>query len=188
MAESRDRFLVTAARLLRERGFAATSIGDVVAASGAPKGSLYFHFPGGKDELAAEAIAASAAETCAAMRAALAADTLESGLDAVFAYLGSELAASDFRAGCPIGTVAGESPLAPRVRQRVAEAFGSWEEVICERLERGGAKRKSAHELAVFVLSAIEGALLLAKAQRSAAPLDVARREVHRLLRAESLS
>src|ERR1700690_3670040 len=87
MVDSRTRFLETTARLLRERGYSATSMGDVVAASGAPKGSLYFHFPGGKDELVAEAIGASGAETCEAMRLALAGGGTRQGLDAIFSFL-----------------------------------------------------------------------------------------------------
>ncbi len=91
---SRARFVETTARLLRERGYSATSMGDVVAESGAPKGSLYFHFPGGKDELVAEAMGSAGADTCALMKMALSAGPARQGLDAIFSFLGGELEGS----------------------------------------------------------------------------------------------
>lgn len=185
---SRARFVETTARLLRERGYSATSMGDVVAESGAPKGSLYFHFPGGKDELVAEAMGSAGADTCALMKMALSAGPARQGLDAIFSFLGGELEGSDFRVGCPIGTVAAEAPDAPRVREKVGEVFETWESVIEARLIQAGVKKKRAAELAIFILSVVEGALVLAKAKKSTLPLETARREIARILRAEEIS
>jgi TetR/AcrR family transcriptional repressor of lmrAB and yxaGH operons len=185
---SRQRFIETTARLVRERGFAATGMADVVTESGAPKGSLYFHFPDGKDELVAAALAHSGGELCEAMKLALdTAKTVPQGLDAVVGFLASELSRSGYRAGCPVGTVAAEAPDAPRVRVEVDRVFGNWQEVIKTRLVEAGAKPRRARELADFVLSVIEGAIVLVKARRTLEPLENAKRELTRMLRNEGL-
>ncbi len=163
-------------------------MGDVVAESGAPKGSLYFHFPDGKDQLVAEAMGNAGAETCALMKMALASGPARAGLDAIFSFLGSDLEGSDFRVGCPIGTVAAEAPDAPRVRDKVGEVFDAWESVIAARLVQSGVKRKRAAELSTFILSVVEGALVLAKAKKNTAPLETAKREIARILRVEEIS
>jgi TetR/AcrR family transcriptional repressor of lmrAB and yxaGH operons len=188
-SDSRQRFIETTARLLRERGFAATGMADIVAESGAPKGSLYFHFPGGKEELVAAAIAHAGGTMCDAMSAALAsAKTAREGLEMVVGFLSMELAASDFRAGCPVGNIAAEAPDAPVVRDRIADAFAGWHAVVKARLERAGARARRADELASFFLVIVEGAILMAKAQRSLAPLENATREIARVLRNEKIA
>jgi len=187
-SDSRRRFLETTARLLRERGFAATGMADVVAESGAPKGSLYFHFPGGKEELFAAAIAHAGGETCDGMKAVLDAnENAQRGLDAIWGFLASELESSDFRAGCPIGTVAAEAPDAPQVRDGVARVFSDWHAVIKARLVRAGLRPRRASELAEFFLAVVEGAIVLAKARKSTAPLENAKREIARVLRHEGV-
>src|SRR6266567_576085 len=75
-SNSREQFIQTTARLLRERGYSATAMGDIVSASGSPKGSLFFHFPGGKEELASLAVADAGRATGDAIRSALAAENL----------------------------------------------------------------------------------------------------------------
>lgn len=184
--DSRQRFLETTAKLVRERGFAATSVGDIVAESGAPKGSLYFHFPKGKDQLVAEALRYAGTTTCTLMQAALqSAKGPQSGLETIMTLLAADLEGSGFSAGCPIGNVAAEAPDAEQVRECVGEVFATWEDVVKASLERAGVKRKRAGELATFVLSVVEGALVLAKAKRSLLPLENAKRELARVLKAE---
>ncbi|WP_394850455.1 TetR/AcrR family transcriptional regulator [Pendulispora brunnea] len=187
-SDSRRRFLETTARLLRERGFAATGMADVVAESGAPKGSLYFHFPGGKEELFAAAIAHSGEQTCAGMKAALEGNkTTQRGLEAIMAYLAASLEGSDFRAGCPVGTVAAEAPDAPQVREGVARVFTNWHDIVKARLVEAGLKPRRAGELAEFILAVIEGAIVLAKARKSTEPVETAKRELARILRNEGI-
>lgn len=183
--DSRERFLEATAKLVRARGFAATSMGDIVQESGAPKGSLYFHFPEGKDQLVAQALERAGVHTCEIMKAALAAKGSRSGLDAVMELLGADLERSGFTAGCPIGNVAAEAPDAEQTRAVVGAVFGTWEEVVRSALENAGIKKKRAGELATFVLSVVEGALVLAKAKKSLAPLENAKRELARILKAE---
>jgi len=129
--DSRQNMIKTAAFLFGERGYAATSFQDVIARSGAPRGSIYHHFPGGKEQLAAEALRWYAERT----RTRMAGDTVSGGptVDAVAGYFAATatwLRKSDFRGGCPIGSVAldlgGDDPL----REVVAEAFADWRRVL----------------------------------------------------------
>jgi TetR/AcrR family transcriptional repressor of lmrAB and yxaGH operons len=188
--ESRQRFIEATSELLREKGFTATGLSDVIERSGAPKGSLYFHFPNGKDELFEAAIDDTSSKTCEAMKAALAsAPSVQAGVDLIVTFLSGELTRSEFRAGCPLGTVAAEAPEgAPRVTAGVQQAFERYHGAIRDRLLRGGLKAKRAEQLADFLLASIEGAILLAKAKRSLQPLNHCRREITLLLEREKVS
>ena len=188
-SDSRQRFVEATAELLREKGFSATGLSDVISKSGAPKGSLYFHFPGGKDELFEAAIEESSSRTCEAMRAALgAAPTIQAGVELVIEFLSSELERSDFRSGCPLATVAAEAPAdAPRVQSSVKSGFESYHAALAERLARGGVRKQRAGQLSDFVLASIEGAILLAKGRRSLQPLVHCRRELSLLLSREKV-
>lgn len=187
-SKSREQFLKTTARLLRERGYSATGMADIVSEGGSPKGSLYFHFPGGKEELASLALADAGQETCDAIRSALFnSKTTQEGVAQVFAMVAAELERSSFRAGCPIGTVAAEAPQVPQVLAAVAESFDNWQSVIKERLVLAGLQSRRAERMAEFILALFEGSLVLAKARRSTKPLENALDEIGRHLRHEGL-
>src|ERR671918_458343 len=100
--DSRQRFLDAAADLFHTQGYHATGVNQLVSAGGAPKGSFYFHFPGGKEQLAAEAVAQSGRQ----LRDALAAALADGDIDGVFDALASLLEDSGFQRGCPIATIA----------------------------------------------------------------------------------
>lgn len=167
---SRERMVRAAVELFRERGYAATSFQDVIERSGAPRGSIYHHFPGGKEQLGREAVRWYAA------RVARALDLTGTATEAVALFLSSSreaLVASDFSAGCAVAAVAldlpaGEDALLPSV----AEAFGSWRAVLQTAFARDGATPAQARRLAAFTVAAVEGALILARADRSTRPLD----------------
>ena len=170
---SKKAFVEATQELLRRRGYAASGLGEIVARSGAPKGSLYFHFPGGKQELAVAAMERSAAQLRDAMVAVLdSSDDVDEAIGRLIDALAGGLAQSDFADGCPIATVAletaGESP---RMRAAAQAAFDSWLEVLELRLTSDGLDPAEAQQRAVLVLAAIEGALILARAQRDVAPL-----------------
>ena len=177
---SRHAFIDTAGRLLRRQGYAATGLNELVRRSGAPKGSLYFHFPGGKEELALAAMERSGERLRAAIAAILAStEDLDAALAALVDALGAGLEASGYEDGCPIATVtleaAGDSPA---VRATAVTVFDSWLEQLEVRLARGGLSPAQARRRALFVLSAIEGALILARASRDLAPLQAVREEL----------
>jgi len=180
--------VVSAALLIRERGAHATAISDVLEHSGAPRGSAYHYFPGGRTQLLCEAVDYAADHV-----AAIIADAA-SGLDLIDTLIDKfrqQLLDSDFRAGCPIVAVsveAGEQDaerMAPVV-ERAAAAFDRWTDLIAQRFIADGVARERAGELAVLATTALEGAILLARVRRDLMPLDVVRRQVRELLLATS--
>jgi TetR/AcrR family transcriptional repressor of lmrAB and yxaGH operons len=177
---SRDAFIAATARLLRRQGYAATGLNEIVALSGAPKGSLYFHFPGGKDELAALAMAHAGEELTVAIQAVLASSpTAAEGVGRLIDALGAGLEASSYADGCPIATVALESSAESELlRATAAGAFGAWTDALRERLLASGMDAEGAERRAMFALSAIEGALILARVRRDLAPLRAVREEL----------
>ncbi|WP_158881791.1 TetR/AcrR family transcriptional regulator [Amycolatopsis anabasis] len=180
--DTRQRMIDTAADLFHTQGYHATGLNQLVSAGGAPKGSLYFHFPGGKEQLAAEALARSGEQLCEALRALLADDDL----DAVFAALEQNLIDSDFQRGCPLATVALDAAGSERIREACVSGYSSWHAVIAEFLTRQGIKKARARELGTVALASIEGALLLAKIQRDLAPLRAVAKHLRTTLEKES--
>jgi TetR/AcrR family transcriptional regulator, lmrAB and yxaGH operons repressor len=157
--------------LLRRQGFHATGLSDIVAESGAPRGSVYFYFPGGKDELARAALEAAGAEWRARIAAVVTtAPDLDHAIAAIVELLGADLEATRFENACPVAAVALERTSRP-VQDAIAAHYAEWERGITSYLQAHGFAAAPARELAVVMLSAIEGALLLARVQRSRAPL-----------------
>jgi TetR/AcrR family transcriptional repressor of lmrAB and yxaGH operons len=184
-ASSREAFVRTTASLLRRRGYAATGLNEIVAESGAPKGSLYFHFPGGKEELAASAISAAGVQLAGAIESILSSsDDLGEALGRLVDALAAGLQASAYAEGCPVATVALETACeSERIRSAAADAFASWLAALRARLLAAGFEREAATRRATLVLAAIEGALVLARAQRSLQPLSDVREELLALAR-----
>jgi len=182
--QTRKRIVETTARLLVTQGFHATGMNQVLAESGAPRGSLYFHFPGGKLELAVEAVQALGAELGATLEAILDRQpTVEAGLRALCEMFAKQLKKSGFRRGCPIATVSLEAGAGPaELLDACATVFRSWEGELAKRLELEGRSPKRARALAANLLAIIEGTLLLAKAHREAAPLLRAEEAISALL------
>ncbi len=168
---TRRKLVDATATLLRRQGYHATGLSSIVDESGAPRGSLYFYFPGGKDELAVAALEASGIEWRTRLEAAVAdATTLGNAIDAVVEVLAADLAASRWQNGCPVAAVALEST-SDVVHAAVARHYAQWQRDITVRIAAFGIPKAAAEQLATVALSAIEGALLLAKVQRSVAPL-----------------
>lgn len=186
MRSPRERMVVSAALLIRERGAHATAISDVLAHSGAPRGSAYHYFPGGRTQLLCEAVDYAGEFVAAAIgRAERGVDLLDTLID----YYREQLLASDFRAGCPIAAVSVEAgepqdrdKMAP-VIGRATAVFDRWTELIAQRLIADGIASQRAEELAVLVTSTIEGAILLARVRRDLQPLDVVHRQLRDLLK-----
>lgn len=171
--ETRARIAAATSQLLRRRGYAATGLNEVVTASRAPKGSLYHYFPGGKEQLACEAIERSGEVVSKTIEAVLAASrTMDAALRTFARLLAENLERSDFRDGCPVGTttleMAAESdPLQASCRG----SFQGWAQVIAARLGEEGREEDAARRLAVLILSAYEGALMMARALKDVGPL-----------------
>lgn len=170
--------------LLRRQGFHATGLADIVAESGAPRGSLYFYFPGGKEDLVAAALAAASGGITEVLETVLAnAPTPSDAVRAVVMYFGGQLASSGFEKGCPVATVVLEQAASSDALQAVcARAYGGWRALIEQRLLREGYAAPRASGLATLILSTLEGALLVSRAHRSTEPLEQAGRELVRIL------
>jgi TetR/AcrR family transcriptional regulator, lmrAB and yxaGH operons repressor len=184
-SNSREKLIETTAALLQKQGYFGTGLNEIVKESGAPKGSLYFHFPGGKEELAAEALALNGAGMRASLQAALegVAD-LEQALGVAIDALAMQLEASAFEDGCPIATVALEAAAtSDRIHEVVKEAYESWEGIIEARLIGGGVKPAEAKQMSVAILAAVEGGLLLARAYRNTAPLRAVQQLLVRMVK-----
>jgi AcrR family transcriptional regulator len=167
---TRDRILAATGELFRRQGYAATGLKAVVSEAHAPFGSLYHHFPGGKQQLAAEVIHASGAYFQALVCAVYdeQSDTAAS-IEAVFAGAAEVLAATDFRDACPITTVALEVASTDEVlRRATAEVFEAWTDALTDRV--------GDRDRALAVLSALEGAFVLCRATRSTDPMRSAGR------------
>ena len=172
-SNSREKLIETTAALLQKQGYFGTGLNEIVKESGAPKGSLYFHFPGGKEELAAEALALNGAGMRALLQAALeGVEDVEQALGIAIDVLVQQLEESDYLKGCPIATVALEAAAtSDRLHEVVKEAYESWETIVEARLVTAGAPEAEAKEQAVGILAAVEGGLLLSRAYRDTRPL-----------------
>lgn len=188
MQGPRERMVVSAALLIRERGAHATAISDVLQHSGAPRGSAYHYFPGGRTQLLCEAVDYAGEHVAAMINEA------EGGLellDALIDKYRQQLLSTDFRAGCPIAAVSVEAGdeqdrerMAP-VIARAAAVFDRWSDLTAQRLIADGIPPDRAHELAVLATSTLEGAILLARVRRDLTPLDLVHRQLRNLLLAE---
>ncbi|MGW1998443.1 TetR/AcrR family transcriptional regulator [Embleya sp. NPDC001921] len=178
--ETRNQLLDATQELVETGGYFGTGLNQVIAASGAPRGSLYFHFPGGKDQLVGESVR-RAGRTIGDTLADLAESSPSAAefVDAMLRRLGDRLEESGWRKGCPVATVALETAATnDPLQEACSEVYTSWEAALRTRL----ADRPDADDLAVTILALVEGALLLARAHRSRKPLDAVARRVAALL------
>ncbi|GAA0490150.1 TetR/AcrR family transcriptional regulator [Streptomyces olivaceiscleroticus] len=182
---TRERILVTTARLLQRQGYEASGIKQIAREAGATLGSVYHFFPGGKQALATEAIRHSDHEMTELLRTAMA--SAEDPGDAVVActrMLGEALRASDWADGCPVTTTALEAVgRAPDLERACAEAHQHWQDVVRDKLRAAGIAAPDADELALTVINTLEGAELSAQLRRSEKPLLVAGHHLERLIR-----
>ncbi|MEM9531162.1 MAG: TetR/AcrR family transcriptional regulator [Pseudomonadota bacterium] len=175
--DTRARLVGSMAQLLRTKGYAATGISDVISDSGVPKGSVYHHFPGGKQSLAAASVAASGEGIAAALGGLLdrAGHPIAAMAEFCNYYIG-QLGESDFRRGCPLATVALEKAAqVDLIQQACGKSFEAMVTLYADHLVKAGARPAAAQSASLLVVSAIEGALVLCKAQRSTAPLAMVR-------------
>ena len=181
--DSKGKTLTAAVKLFRQQGYHGTALHDILAAGGAPRGSLYFHFPKGKEEIGAGALSlAGEAVRLAIVQAAEKSDSAESFLVRIVRAMASDLERSDYREGCPIATTALETAAQSEVLGAATRtAFQKWELEIKRGLFRFGLTSGDADLVATMVLSQLEGALLLARTYRSLVPIQRAEEAVRLL-------
>ena len=168
---ARDRLIDSMAQSLRSAGYHNTGLNQIVADSGAPKGSMYHYFPGGKVALAVAAVDHAAAQVAARIGEILQAGLPpRAALEAVIEFFATEMEASAFTKGCPVATITlEEAATTPQIQAACAAAYGAWHDGLAAFLEgHGVAEARTAAETFLMLL---EGGLLLTRAQLSAAPL-----------------
>jgi AcrR family transcriptional regulator len=174
---TRERLLEVTRQLLRRQGFAATGIKQILAASGAQFSSLYHYFPGGKDQLAAEAIVTAGADYQHLVEAVWDAEgDITASVAAVFQGAAEVLESTDYADACPIATVALETASTNEpLRMATAHVFAGWVDAATTRLTDAGVDTASARPLAQSVIALLEGAFVLSRAAKSTEPMVATR-------------
>jgi TetR/AcrR family transcriptional repressor of lmrAB and yxaGH operons len=184
MAASREAIIETTARLLETQGYFATGLNQIVIESKAPKGSLYYYFPDGKEGLTVEVIeriGTTVAERIGAHLASIA-DPVEA-VDSFLRYVARAMDASNCQGGGPIATVALETATnSERLRSACQRSYRSWQRAFVERLVAGGFDAARAERLGVTIIALIEGAIILCRTEQSSVPLAQAADEIRLLL------
>jgi TetR/AcrR family transcriptional regulator, lmrAB and yxaGH operons repressor len=170
--DTRKRLLDATAELFRRQGYTGTGLKQIVGHGAAPWGSLYHFFPGGKEQLAAEAIERSGRRYQRLLQMVLAGADPPSGIRDFFRLSAQALEASGYADGCPIATVALETAnRTDTLRQACANVFQSWLATIIVALTDWGVQPAQAGQLATHALATYEGATLLSRTLRTTSPL-----------------
>lgn len=182
-SDTRQKMLDTTRLLLQTQGYNATGLNQILKESGAPKGSLYYHFPGGKEQLALEAIDAAAKEMGSKMYNAFdSTDNFRAAMERIIDNGSRDLEESGFECGCPLATVALEATPGP-VLQACSAAFQGAQKILESRMIMEGFPPDKAEALATLMFSAYEGALILSRTQRDSTPLRRLKGTLDQLLR-----
>jgi AcrR family transcriptional regulator len=184
MSSAKERILDASSELFRRQGLTGTGIKQILDQAQAPFGSLYHHFPGGKDELAAETVKRAGAYYGQLVTEKLLAEPdLVSGVREAFIAAGRDLAATGYADACPVETVALEvASTNERLRIATAEVFDSWLDGLTALMRSEGIEATQARALAHTILSALEGAFVLARAARRTDALDACADAMARLV------
>ena len=177
--DPRTKMVAGAAQLIGERGVGATSVRELAKFTGAPLGSTYHYFPGGKDQLVEEAVGWVSGRV-EKLLARAADEGALAVLDAFIANWREFLAKSDYEASCPILAVATEDTATAGPATSV---FKRWQSVLVTVLTRDGVPAERAERLAWLIVGSLEGAVVMARSQRSPVPLEAVAEEIRGLIR-----
>lgn len=182
--EVRQQMVEATTLLLAKKGLQGASFSAILEASGAPRGSLYHHFPAGKDELVLAAVEAAGARALAVLDAepGASAETVATTFVGLWRAL---LTRSNFTAGCAVAavTVAADSD---ELLASAGAVFRSWRTTLAAALAAGGVPAVRAPGLAASLIAACEGAVVLARAEQSLEPFDLVAAEQLASIRAAS--
>lgn len=175
--------LVTAAKVLRERGPAGVTIDEVLARSGAPRGSVYYHFPHGRNQILTEALS----QAGDAITAIIDGGVDEGGVSMVRRFVEfweHELTDSDFSAGCPVMAAAiATTDESPQLTSVAGEIFHHWRDALTHAFRTDGFGEAEAASLALTCIAALEGAVVLARSTRAVGVLNDVARQIEFLVR-----
>ncbi len=178
--DTRDRVIRSSLELIRRRGYAGTAISDIVNESKAPRGSVTFHFPGGKEEIAAEVVDLMTRDILDHVdRAAEHATTAAAVVRAQITEIGDLLKSSGWVAGCPVAPITVElADDSEVIRRACAHFFSMWQASLARRLADRGLDDARATRVAAMAIYAIEGALTVSRADRDLDPLHTVADEI----------
>jgi AcrR family transcriptional regulator len=179
MARStRESILTAAAELMRHKGYGAVGMKDIAEASGAPIGSLYHHFRGGKVQIVREALI-NAGHAYALLIPSIVDEYSDLGeaIDGVFKQAAEDMAGTGFANMCPVASIAAEvADTVEDLRETSAAVFTFWVDGGAAYFHARGLDEALARELTLSLIGALEGAFVLARTLRSAEPLLAAGR------------
>ena len=170
---ARQDAIAAATRLFDRQGYHGTGIAQILAESGAPRGSFYFHFPGGKGELAVEAVGAAKAEVERVLRAAALRHPRPGEMvRSVARGLARWLERSDYAEGCAVTVITLGAHDDDVLRSACQAAYASWQGFLASRLADDGIEPGRAVELAALIVGALEGTVVMCRAQRDSTAMD----------------
>lgn len=181
---TRDRMLFSAAEVLREKGAAGVTIDEVLSRSGAPRGSVYHHFPDGRSQLLSEALS-FAGDSITAVIDEAATHGCISLVRQFVAFWERTLADSDFAAGCPVVAAAiGSDDDDPALSAIAGDIFDRWRDALARAFGTDGFDVAESRSLAVTCIASLEGAVVLCRSTRSAEPLHDVAQQIEFLIKA----
>lgn len=188
MSEARSRILLTMARLIEKQGYHATGLNEIIRESDTPKGSLYYYFPGGKEQIGAEAILEAGRIISGRLRSIL--EEEKQPAEAIYNFLAGmaeNVEASQFGAGSPLTTATVETAVTcEAINQACRDAFDLILVAFKDKFSAGGFTEIQAAELALYVTTVVEGGILMSRTYHRAEPLRLAARHLKQYL--DSLS
>jgi AcrR family transcriptional regulator len=182
--DTRKKMLLSAAQVMRERGAAGVTIDEVLARSGAPRGSVYYHFPDGRNQILTEALRYSG-ESITAMIDDAAGWGAKALLREFAEFWERLLAEGDFTAGCPVVAAAIGSDDDPKLSGEAAAILGHWCTALTRAFVNDGFDDDEAASLAVTSIAAFEGAIVLSRSTRSVDPLRRVGEQIEFLIKAK---
>ena len=174
-----ERLTSATATLMQRHGVAGTGIAEILSTSGVTRRSIYLNFPGGKAELVAAATRSAGDELTTTLRDCIGQPDPIGAFTGVWSEI---LVSTDFEGGCPIVAAAFSRAEAPEAASTAAEVFAEWGQVLADRLNDDGINRSAAQSLSTTIVAALEGAVMLARAERSTKPLEQVSHHLNELL------
>jgi TetR/AcrR family transcriptional regulator, lmrAB and yxaGH operons repressor len=184
--DTRSRMLEATGRLLKQRGYHGTSLNDILSTSGAPRGSLYFHFPGGKDQLVIEVTRASVREVAERLQETLSSEkSPAAAVRRIVEATAEILDKSEYALSCPVAPVVLDATTdIPELVELCRAAFEEWIGLLRRSFVNAGIPESRARSLALLVEASIEGMMVIARACRDHRPMLEVADELAMLLEA----
>jgi TetR/AcrR family transcriptional regulator, lmrAB and yxaGH operons repressor len=172
-SNTRQKMIETTARLVQAKGYHGTSLNDILRESDAPRGSLYFHFPGGKKTLVLEAMRAGIEELSETVKSSMEnSENPAEGVMSNYQILAQAMKESNYRLGCPVSSVVLDMPeIGSELAETCREAYNKWNEIYFDAFVDAGIESGRAMRLAKAVQAASEGAILMARSEQSTQPI-----------------